>query len=141
MFRAIIHPSSGACDFFVVSPHWLCVLVSMCVGVSVWLGWSGIRVAGLPHGYPHIPHEQTNSASARIRIPHNRSQTTTQHQHTSNQVCVSSYTRHQNIFRKHYQKTNYTQRKINKHKTLQQSIFAETRFLQQPHTARLNTRH
>ena len=22
------------------------VLVSMCVGVSVWLGWSGIRVAG-----------------------------------------------------------------------------------------------
>jgi len=24
----------------------LCVLVSMCVGVSVWLGWGGIRVAG-----------------------------------------------------------------------------------------------
>jgi len=23
------------------------VLDSMCVGVSVWLGWSGIRVAGL----------------------------------------------------------------------------------------------
>jgi len=23
------------------------VLGSMCVGVSVWLGWSGIRVAGL----------------------------------------------------------------------------------------------
>jgi len=25
----------------------------MCVGVSVWLGWGGIRVAGfsLPHGY------------------------------------------------------------------------------------------
>ena len=37
MFRTLIHPSSGACDFFVVSPHWLCVLVSMCVGVSVWL--------------------------------------------------------------------------------------------------------
>ena len=52
MFRTLIHPSSGACDFSVVSPHWSCVLVSMCVGVSVWLGWGGIRVAGwsLPHG-------------------------------------------------------------------------------------------
>jgi len=46
MSRTLIHPSSGACDFSIVSPHWLCVLVSMCVGVSVWLGWSGIRVAG-----------------------------------------------------------------------------------------------
>jgi len=46
MFRTLIHPSSVACDFSIVSPHWLCVLVSMCVGVSVWLGWSGIRVAG-----------------------------------------------------------------------------------------------
>ena len=36
-FRTLIHPSSGACDFFIVSPHWLCVLVSICVGVSVWL--------------------------------------------------------------------------------------------------------
>ena len=31
MFRTLIHPSSGACDFSIVSPHWLCV------GVSVWL--------------------------------------------------------------------------------------------------------
>jgi len=37
MFRTLIHPSSGTCDFFIVTPHWLCVLVSMCVGVSVWL--------------------------------------------------------------------------------------------------------
>jgi len=37
MFRALIYPSPGACDFSIVSPHWLCVLVSMCVGVSVWL--------------------------------------------------------------------------------------------------------
>jgi len=53
MFRTLIYPSSGVCDFSIVSPHWLCVLVSMCVGVSVWLGWGGIRVAGfsLPHGY------------------------------------------------------------------------------------------
>ena len=35
MFRILIHPSSGACDFSVVSPHWLRVLISMCVGVSV----------------------------------------------------------------------------------------------------------
>ena len=46
MFRGLIHPSSGACDFSTVSPHWLCVLFSMCVGVSVWLGWDVIRVAG-----------------------------------------------------------------------------------------------
>jgi len=33
------------------------VLGSMCVGVSVWLGWSGIRVAGfsLQHGYHSNP--------------------------------------------------------------------------------------
>ena len=37
MFRTLIHQSSGACDFSIVSPHWLCVFVSMCVGVSVWL--------------------------------------------------------------------------------------------------------
>ena len=37
MFRTLIHPSSGACDFSIVSPHWSCVLVSMCFGVSVWL--------------------------------------------------------------------------------------------------------
>jgi len=44
--QALIHPSSGACDFSILSPHWLRVLVSMCVGVSLWLGWGGIRVAG-----------------------------------------------------------------------------------------------
>jgi len=36
-FRILIHPSSGAYDFSVVSPHWLLVLISTCVGVSVWL--------------------------------------------------------------------------------------------------------
>jgi len=46
MFRTLIHPSSGAYDFSIVLPHWSCVLVSMCVGVSVWLGWGVIRVAG-----------------------------------------------------------------------------------------------
>jgi len=37
MFRILIHPSSGPCDFSVVSPHWLRVLISTCVGVLVWL--------------------------------------------------------------------------------------------------------
>jgi len=46
MFRTLIHPSSGAGDFSIVSPHSSCVLVPMCVGVSVWLGWGGIRVEG-----------------------------------------------------------------------------------------------
>jgi len=46
MFRTLINPSSRTCDFSIVSPHWLCVLVSMCVGVSVWLVGGGIRVAG-----------------------------------------------------------------------------------------------
>ena len=37
MFRTLINPSSGACNFSILSPHWLYVLVSMYVGVSVWL--------------------------------------------------------------------------------------------------------
>jgi len=46
IFRTLIHPSSGACYFSIVSPHWSCVLVSMCVGVFGVAGWGGIRVAG-----------------------------------------------------------------------------------------------
>ena len=46
MFRTLIHQSLGVCEFSIVSPLWLCVLVSMCVGVSLSLGWGGIRVAG-----------------------------------------------------------------------------------------------
>jgi len=37
MFRTLIHPLSGTFYFSIVLPHWMCVLVSMCVGVSVWL--------------------------------------------------------------------------------------------------------
>ena len=41
MFRTLISPSSGAYVFSIVSSHWLCVFVSMCVGsFSVAsLGW------------------------------------------------------------------------------------------------------
>jgi len=35
MFWTLIHPSSGACDSSIVSPHWLCVLVSMCASFGV----------------------------------------------------------------------------------------------------------
>ena len=66
--RTLIYPSSGACDYSVELPHWSIVLGSMCVGVSVWLGWSGIPVVGwsLKHGYHSKP-------------------TTPKLQHTSNQ--------------------------------------------------------
>ena len=55
--RSGVVPSCLKIKFSIVSSHWLCVLVSMCVGVSVWLGWSGIRVAGfsLQHGYHSNP--------------------------------------------------------------------------------------
>ena len=43
MFRTLIHPSSGACDFCIELPHWSCVLISMCIG--------SFGVAGLG-GYP-----------------------------------------------------------------------------------------
>jgi len=68
MFRTLIYPSSGTCYYSVELPHWSYVLVSICVGVSVWLGWSGIHIAGfsllygyrvagwsLLHGYHSIP--------------------------------------------------------------------------------------
>ena len=48
MFRTLIYPSTGTCDFSVVSSDWLCVLVSMYVGVSVWLCSGGIRVVLQP---------------------------------------------------------------------------------------------
>jgi len=59
MLRTKMYLSSGTCDYSVELPHWSIVLGSMCVGVSVWLVWSGIRVAGwsfsLQHGYHSNP--------------------------------------------------------------------------------------
>jgi len=79
MFRTLIHPSSGACDFSIESPHWSFVLVSMRVRVSVWLGWGGIRVAGfsLLHGYtPKLPlhietrtHDQCGDSIEKSQAP------------------------------------------------------------------------
>ena len=42
MFRMIVHPSSGACDFSVELSHVLYCSGSMCVGVTVWFGWGGV---------------------------------------------------------------------------------------------------
>ena len=47
MFRTLMYPSSGTYDYSVELPHWSCFLASNCVGISVWLDWSGIRIAGL----------------------------------------------------------------------------------------------
>jgi len=54
MFQTLIHPS-GACDFSIVSPHWLCVLVSMCVGIFLcgWLGWYPCGRLKLCFSLPH----------------------------------------------------------------------------------------
>jgi len=46
-----------------VSPHWSCVLVSMCVRVLVWLGWGGIRVAGFQE---HMTNVVTQLKSHRL---------------------------------------------------------------------------
>jgi len=63
MFRILIHPSSGACDSSVVSPHWLRVLISTCVGVSVWL--VGV-VSVTPTSYTETPtHIETRTRNQR----------------------------------------------------------------------------
>ena len=41
MFQTLIHPTSGTCDFSIESPHWSCVLVSMCAVVSVFISYLG----------------------------------------------------------------------------------------------------
>jgi len=42
VFRMLIHPSSGAYDFFFELFHGLYCSGSMCVGVTLWFGWSGV---------------------------------------------------------------------------------------------------
>ena len=42
MFRTLIYPSSGACDYSAELPHWSFVVGSMCAGVSVCSGWAGV---------------------------------------------------------------------------------------------------
>ena len=65
MFRTLIRPSSGTCDFSILSPHWLYVLVSMCVGVSVWLvGVVSVLQAEVAYNTditPTQPHRNSNT--------------------------------------------------------------------------------
>ena len=42
VFRMLIHPSSGACDLFVVLFRGLYCSGSMCVGVTLWFGSGGV---------------------------------------------------------------------------------------------------
>ena len=46
MFRTLVYPSSGACDYSVELHIGSIVVGSICVADSVWLGWSGIRDVG-----------------------------------------------------------------------------------------------
>jgi len=85
MFRMLMHPSSGACDLFVVLFHGLYCSGSMCVGVTLWFGWGGVVWCGIRMlvWYPHAGVVSAcrcgirMQASACIRIPHHHSQTTT----------------------------------------------------------------
>ena len=70
MFWMLIHPSSGACDLFVELFHGFYCSGSMCVGVTLWLWWCGIRmqaeaVSQPAYGY-HFRHNKTNYESQRI---------------------------------------------------------------------------
>ena len=111
MFRMLIHPSSGACDLFVELFHGLYCSVRIEIFVLAYLFSGECLVV-------------TCVVFFRKRV-------------SANIGCCSVLW----LFKKHYQKTYYTQRKLNNHKAPQQPIFAETRFLKQPHTSRLNTRH
>ena len=46
MFQALLSPSSGARNYDVVYHIGRIVIGLLCVGGLVWLGWSGVRVAG-----------------------------------------------------------------------------------------------
>jgi len=50
MFRMLIHPASGTCDFFAELFHGLYCPGSMCVGVRLWFGCGGVvSVCRLKH--------------------------------------------------------------------------------------------
>ena len=81
MFRTLIHPSSRACDFSIVSPHWLRVLVSMCVGVSVWRA-SACHTDTKPTSHTETPtHIETRT--------HNQCGDTIEKSQASNDGCIN----------------------------------------------------
>jgi len=68
MFRTLIHPS---CDFSIESPHWSCVLVSMCVGSFsvVGLGWGGIHHTQTPTHIETRTHDQCGDSIEKSQAP------------------------------------------------------------------------
>ena len=88
MFRTLMHPSSGACDFSVVSPHWSCVLVSVSVGVSVWLGWGGIRVLQPATRIPLQPSHTKNPTHIETRT-HDQCGDTTEKSQAPDDGCIN----------------------------------------------------
>ena len=45
MFRTLIHPSSGVCDFSIIPPHWLCSEKTEVFNISV-----NYNIQGVPGG-------------------------------------------------------------------------------------------
>jgi len=93
MFRTLIHQSAGAFYFCIVSPHWLCVLVSMCVGVSVWLVGvvSVLQAEALLQPSPRIP-PQTNHTETPTHIEtrtHNQCGDTIEKSHAPDDGCIN----------------------------------------------------
>ena len=86
---------------------------------------------------PHIPLEQTSSASACIRIPHHHNAKPT---YIEPGMCKLIYKTSEYV-QETLSKTYHTQRNLNNHKTQHQPTFTEIRFLKPPRTSRLNTRH
>ena len=62
MFRTLIYQSSGDCDYSVELHIGRIVLGSLCVGVSVYLGWSCIRASACnTDTTPTQPHRNSNT--------------------------------------------------------------------------------
>jgi len=82
MFRTLIHPSSGACNFSIVSPNWSCVLISTCVGVSVWL----VGVVSVWHVQPTSYTETPTHVEIRT---HNQIGDTTEKSQAPDDGCIN----------------------------------------------------
>jgi len=69
MFRMLIHPPSGACDLFVELFHGLYCSGSMCVVVTLWFGWGGVKPAYGYHTTTAKPQRNTNTHRSRAIQP------------------------------------------------------------------------
>jgi len=82
MFRTLIHPSLGACDFSIVSPHWSCVLVLMCVG--------SFGVAGLAWYRGYRPNPATPKLPTHIETrTHDQSGDTIEKSQAPDDGCIN----------------------------------------------------